>query len=122
VNVLEIPLTNFEISLQWQIKRVLKKLFLSGRGYPIGKRNPAKIVNHPEIFKKYASEKFIESKENNCTSFLVSYFHADELLEKRLNVSTYFENNLRSMYEASKKYDVPFRFLTAREAGREIII
>jgi len=64
----------------------------------------------------------LESKENNCTVLLVSYFHADELLGKRLNVSTNFENNLRLMSEASKKYDVPFRFLTAREAGREIII
>lgn len=122
LNVLEIPLTNFEISLQWQIKRVLKKFFRPGRGYPIGKRNPAKIVNHPKIFKTYVEKKFIESKENNCTKFLVSYFHADELLGKRLNVSTYIANNLRSISEASKKYNVPFRFLTAREAGREIII
>ncbi|KAB2946163.1 MAG: hypothetical protein OIN84_08985 [Candidatus Methanoperedens sp.] len=121
LDILEIPLTNFEISLSWQIKRILKRFLRPGRGYPLGKRNPAKIDDNPDFFRSCAIRKFFESKENNCRTFLVSYFHADELPGKDSLASTYFERNLKYISEASRNYGVPFRFLTAREAAGEVI-
>ncbi|NJD51379.1 MAG: hypothetical protein FIB07_00755 [Candidatus Methanoperedens sp.] len=121
LNILEIPLTNFEISLSWQIKRILKRFLRPGRGYPLGKRNPAKIDDHPDFFKSCVIRKFFESKENNCMTFLVSYFHADELTGKDSLTSTYFKRNLKYIHEASRNYGVPFRFLTAKEAAGEVM-
>ena len=120
LNILEIPLSNFRISLPWQIKRNLNRLFKPKGGYPVGKRNPLKIVINPDFFKLSVKEKFFESKHGNCTSFLVSYFHADELLPGTKNSSlTNVRNNFEIIREASEKYGVPFRFLTAKEAALE---
>ena len=122
LDILEIPLTNYEISLPWQIKRILKRLLRPDRGYPLGKKNPAKIVSHPSFFKQAVIKKFSESKNNNSTAFLVSYFHADEYIGKEYAASALnSKNNLNSISEASKKYGVPFRFLTSKEAAMEVL-
>lgn len=122
LNILEIPLTNFKISLPWRIKRNLNKLFKPKGGYPLGKRNPLKITGNPDLFKLSVKEKFFESKQRNCSPFLVSFFHADEVLpgtknSNLINVKKNFENIL----EASEKYGVPFRFITAKEAALEFL-
>ena len=122
LNILEIPVTNFQIPLPWQIKRVLKKMLRPNEGTPIGTKSAMKTVGHHHFFKLGARKKFLESKENNCTTFLVSYFHADELLvEKRFSSLSNFKHNLKFLAEASKKYGVPFRFLTAKEAAEEVL-
>ncbi|MDL5503164.1 MAG: hypothetical protein QSU88_08105, partial [Candidatus Methanoperedens sp.] len=122
LDILEIPVTYFEISLLWYIKRILKKILQPNEGYPIGRRSEMKIITHGFFFKRGVERKFEESMDNNCTTFLVSYFHADELLEKeKFDPILNLKNNLRYLSEASKNYNVPFRFLTAREAALELI-
>lgn len=119
LDILEIPITNFQIPLPWQIKRVLKKLLRPNKGTPTGTKSAMKTTGHPHFFKLGARRKFLDAKENNCTSFLVSYFHADELLvEKGFSSLSNFKHNLKFIAEASKKYEVPFRFLTAKEVLR----
>ncbi|MFZ3382392.1 MAG: hypothetical protein WA144_00555 [Candidatus Methanoperedens sp.] len=122
LNILEIPITYFEISFLWYVKRLLKKMLHPNGGYPIGRRSEMKIISHDFFFKHGVDRKFLESKENNCSSILNSYFHADELLEKeKFSPILNLQSNLRYIAQASKKYGVPFRFLTAKEAAREII-
>lgn len=122
LNILEIPITPFQIPLPWRIKRVMKKMLRPNKGNPIGTKSHLKTVGHPYFFKMAARNKFLESKENNCTTFFVSYFHADEfLVEERLSSLSNFKYNLEYLTKASKKYGVPFRFLTAKEAAKEIL-
>ena len=105
LDILEIPVSCFKVPLPWYIKRLSRKISKPKKGYPVGKKNAVTATIHPYFFKS--------------TTFLVSFFHADELLVEK-GVSN-FKNNLEFIDEASREYGVPVRFLTASETAKAII-
>lgn len=119
LNILEIPVTCFKVPLPWYIKRLFRRIYMPKKGFPVGKKNAVTTTIHSYFFKLGTKRLFIATKESNSTTFLVSFFHADELLIEK-GISN-FKENLEFIEKVSKMYGVPFRFLTASEAAKEII-
>ncbi len=84
----------------------------------------AYITIHPYIFSRLAATQLNKVKENGC-SFLVTAFHADELLKDsrvlaRLHGAEHLQKNLERLRRACTEWGVHLRFVTARELSAVI--
>jgi len=130
LKILEMPLSLTPITFTRAISKFLyhnykhfsnKKLAGPLVSYSFHRKEIMRIAKDPLLFKPGVESKFKECKAENCTKYIITYFHPDELLRNDLFSIKNFGNNLKYISNMSKKYDVPYRFLTATDAANECL-
>jgi len=83
------------------------------------------MARHSRLLRLAIEKKFKEAQQKDCTTYLISYFHPEDLGNMRapegVRSLSNFKKNLLFILKTSKKNDIPVKFLTATEAAREYI-
>ncbi len=133
LRITELPMSIFRsrvLSIAARLRRTAKAKDWAGLRQLFGTANgnapslKAYITTHPYIFSRLAATQLNKVKENGC-SFLVTAFHADELLKDsrmlaRLHGAEHLQNNLERLRRACAEWGVHLRFVTARELSATI--
>lgn len=86
---------------------------------------PILMARHTRHLRLAIEEMFREAHQNDCTVYMTSYFHPEDLGNIRapegVRSLSNFEKTLIFILKTSIKYGIPVKFLTATEAAREYI-
>ena len=86
---------------------------------------PILIARHSRFLRLAIEEKFREAQLKDCVTYMLSYFHPEDLGNIRapegVRSLSNFKKNLHFITKTSKKYNISVKFLTATEAAREYI-
>lgn len=134
LNILEMPISLVRVPIYRAITKHLYhnimlnlKMGLSGFSIPFKcqQQEPILMVRHSQLLRLAIEEKFRKAQQNDCTAYLISYFHPEDLdkvcAPEGVRSLSNFKKNLLFILKTSKKYDIPVKFLTATKAAREYI-
>ncbi len=126
LDILEMPLSLTQISFHRALFKYIynntNQIIDTGFGNPLNCFNlnePLRIAKDTEFFKAGLMNKFKYSNLKKDPSYILTYFHPNELKPRKYFSLSNFRKNLELISSLSKQYDVPFRFLTATEAAEE---
>ena len=132
LKILEMPISTIKVPIH---KAIVKYLYhnamynlnmgFSGFVIPFKCQQlaPVQISYHSRYLRSTIETKFREAKQKECVTYLLSYFHPEDLgyvrTSEGIRCLNNFKKNLQFILKMSLKYQIPARFLTATEAARE---
>lgn len=134
LKILEMPISLVRVPIYRAIAKYLYhngmlnlKMGFCGLKIPFKcqQQEPILMARHSRLLRLAIVKKFRIAQQKDCTTYLVSYFHPEDLGNIRapegIRSLSNFKKNLLFILKTSKKYDMPVKFLTATEAAKEYI-